>query len=294
MDARNLKITLTCSSSSCSRSPFPRRRRRCSDPAHARHRQRDAERHERLDVFSAQNGAVLVVRASSTVRRFRPRDDADRQQRSRSRQQRRLRLSRQPRPAARSHHHAAHRHLYADGLRRQRHLRRLHADDAARLQRFRLQRRFQRQPLAGARSNASRAQQADGQLQMSSQGTRQNHGLAFDNSAPTRSTIFTRRRGRQRHRSVAAGSSAWRCAAGRSRITCSRSTRRDYWRFTLVQNGNETVIHDWTPHPNIVPGANSFTIAVLAKGRRLRLLLQQRLHRQRQRRHADATRGRSG
>jgi hypothetical protein len=37
------------------------------------------------------------------------------------------------------------------------------------------------------------------------------------------------------------------------------------WRFSLAQNGTETVIHDWTPHPNIVPGANNFTIAVLAK-----------------------------
>ena len=27
----------------------------------------------------------------------------------------------------------------------------------------------------------------------------------------------------------------------------------------------EHVIHDWTPHPNIVPGATSFTIGVLAK-----------------------------
>lgn len=38
------------------------------------------------------------------------------------------------------------------------------------------------------------------------------------------------------------------------------------WRFLRVEDGVETVIRDWTPHPNIVPGAARFTLAVLARG----------------------------
>lgn len=38
------------------------------------------------------------------------------------------------------------------------------------------------------------------------------------------------------------------------------------WRFSRVEDGTETVIRDWTPHPNIVPGATRFTLAVLARG----------------------------
>lgn len=38
------------------------------------------------------------------------------------------------------------------------------------------------------------------------------------------------------------------------------------WRFSVVENGAERVLRDWTFHPNIVAGANRFTIAVLARG----------------------------
>jgi hypothetical protein len=38
------------------------------------------------------------------------------------------------------------------------------------------------------------------------------------------------------------------------------------WRFSVIENGTERVLRDWTLHPNIVAGANRFTIAVLARG----------------------------
>ena len=38
------------------------------------------------------------------------------------------------------------------------------------------------------------------------------------------------------------------------------------WRFSLVQDGEERVIHDWSPHPAIRPGATSFSIGVMASG----------------------------
>lgn len=37
------------------------------------------------------------------------------------------------------------------------------------------------------------------------------------------------------------------------------------WRFSRIEAGAETLLRDWTPHPNIVPGATRFTIAVLAR-----------------------------
>jgi hypothetical protein len=37
-----------------------------------------------------------------------------------------------------------------------------------------------------------------------------------------------------------------------------------FWRFSLVQSGVETVLRDWTPHPNIVPGQQTFTIGLMA------------------------------
>lgn len=38
------------------------------------------------------------------------------------------------------------------------------------------------------------------------------------------------------------------------------------WRFALMQSGVETVLRDWTPHPAIVPGAQSFTVGMMANG----------------------------
>jgi hypothetical protein len=38
------------------------------------------------------------------------------------------------------------------------------------------------------------------------------------------------------------------------------------WRFSLVQDGAERVIHDWTPHPGIRPGETSFSLGVMAAG----------------------------
>jgi hypothetical protein len=38
------------------------------------------------------------------------------------------------------------------------------------------------------------------------------------------------------------------------------------WRFSLVQDGAESVIHDWTPHPSIRAGETIFSIGVMASG----------------------------
>lgn len=38
------------------------------------------------------------------------------------------------------------------------------------------------------------------------------------------------------------------------------------WRFTLVQNGDEVILHDWVAHPNIVPGQFTFTLGMTARG----------------------------
>ncbi|MFN8450303.1 MAG: hypothetical protein U0521_17380 [Anaerolineae bacterium] len=46
------------------------------------------------------------------------------------------------------------------------------------------------------------------------------------------------------------------------------------------------MIHDWTLHLNIIPGAASFSIAVLARGVGFDFFNNTRLHRQRRRPHA--------
>lgn len=38
------------------------------------------------------------------------------------------------------------------------------------------------------------------------------------------------------------------------------------WRFSLVQDGVERVLHDWTPHPGIRPGETGFSLGVMASG----------------------------
>lgn len=108
------------------------------------------------------------------------------------------------------------------------------------------------------------AQQADEQLQLSTEGTRPT-AAAFDDAAPSVRDFYA-----QAQVVNVADPSGW--AVG---MAVRRHEQSYYllsinslgnWRFTLVQNGNETVIHDWTPHPNIIPGASSFSIAVLARG----------------------------
>lgn len=38
------------------------------------------------------------------------------------------------------------------------------------------------------------------------------------------------------------------------------------WRLTLVQSGEERSVRDWSPHPAIVPGEESFSLGVLVNG----------------------------
>ena len=108
-------------------------------------------------------------------------------------------------------------------------------------------------------------QQSNGQLQLSGQGTRQNNGLAFDDSAKSLTDLYAQA-------TVVNVTDAGGWVVGMAVRRQNNSyyllsiNSQGLWRFTLVQNGSESVIHDWTPHPNIVPGANTFTIAVLAKG----------------------------
>ena len=113
--------------------------------------------------------------------------------------------------------------------------------------------------------STSTARQADGQLQMSGQGTRQNNGLAFDNSAKTFSDFYA-----QATVVNVVDPGGWVVGMAVRRQSNSyyllSINSQGLWRFTLIQNGTESVIRDWTQHPNVVPGANNFTIAVLAKG----------------------------
>ncbi|HVU10238.1 MAG TPA: pre-peptidase C-terminal domain-containing protein [Phototrophicaceae bacterium] len=108
------------------------------------------------------------------------------------------------------------------------------------------------------------AQQSNGQLQMSIGGAHQS-GLAFDSSAATYTDFYA-----QAQVVNVANPSGWQIGMAFRRQGSSyyllSINAQGTWRFTLVQNGTETVIHDWTPHPNIVPGAASFSVGVLAKG----------------------------
>ncbi len=129
------------------------------------------------------------------------------------------------------------------------------------------------------------AQQTDGQLAMSTQGTRPT-SAAFDNAAPTFADFYA-----QAQVVNVSDPSGWAVGMAFRRQGDSfyllSINSQGYWRFSLFQNGDEQVIRDWTAHPNIIPGNNKFSIGCAGEGGRLRLLLQQRLHRQRQRRHAD-------
>jgi hypothetical protein len=112
--------------------------------------------------------------------------------------------------------------------------------------------------------STSTATQSNGQLQMSSQGTRQNNGLAFDDAAPSVGDFYA-----QANVVNVTDPGGWVVGMAVRRQSDSyyllSINSQGLWRFTLVENGTEKVIRDWTPHPNVVPGANTFTIGVLAK-----------------------------
>jgi hypothetical protein len=38
------------------------------------------------------------------------------------------------------------------------------------------------------------------------------------------------------------------------------------WRFSVVQDGEATVLRDWINHPNIVPGKTNFSLSLIARG----------------------------
>ena len=107
-------------------------------------------------------------------------------------------------------------------------------------------------------------QQSSAQLQMNGQGTRQNYGLAFDNSSAALTDIYA-----QANVVNVTDPGGWVVGMAVRRVNDSyyllSINSQGLWRFTLVQNGTESVIRDWTQHPNVIPGANSFTLAVLAK-----------------------------
>lgn len=108
------------------------------------------------------------------------------------------------------------------------------------------------------------AQQTDEQLQLSTEGTRPS-AAAFDESAPTLKDFYA-----QAQVINVTDPAGWAVGMalrreGQSYYLLSINSQGT-WRFSLFQNGTETVLRDWTPHPNIVPGANSFSIGVLARG----------------------------
>src|SRR5664279_5329664 len=108
------------------------------------------------------------------------------------------------------------------------------------------------------------AQQSDGQLALSSPGTHQT-GVAFNNNAKTVGEFYA-----QAQVVSVLDPAGWVVGMAVRRQSDSyyllSINSQGNWRFTLTQSGTEHVIHDWTPHPNIVHGATSFTIAVLGKG----------------------------
>ncbi|MEO8394030.1 MAG: pre-peptidase C-terminal domain-containing protein, partial [Chloroflexota bacterium] len=112
--------------------------------------------------------------------------------------------------------------------------------------------------------STSTALQSDGRLQISGQGTRQNNGLAFDDSTQSFDNFYA-----QATVVNVTDPGGWVVGMALRRQNDAyyllSINSQGLWRFTLVQNGSESVIRDWTPHPNVVPGANTFTIAVLAK-----------------------------
>ena len=116
------------------------------------------------------------------------------------------------------------------------------------------------QPLSDVLS----AQETDEQLNLSITGARR-VTPAFDNSAETFVNFYA-----QAQVVNVSNSSGWVVGMALRRQEQSyyllTINSQGNWRFALLQDGNETVIRDWTPHPNIIPGATSFSLGVLAKG----------------------------
>lgn len=108
------------------------------------------------------------------------------------------------------------------------------------------------------------AERTDEQLSLNISGARVTEAV-FDNAADTFDDFYA-----QVQVTSVANASGW--VAGLAFRHQNNSYYRvaissdGTWRFLRVEDGVETVIRDWTPHPNIVPGATRFTLAVLARG----------------------------
>lgn len=108
------------------------------------------------------------------------------------------------------------------------------------------------------------AQQADEQLQLSTEGTRPTGAAVDDAATPVRDFFAQAQVVNVRDPSGWAVGMAVRRNGQSYYLLAINSVGN--WRFTLMQEGEETVIRDWTPHPNIIPGASTFSIGVLARG----------------------------
>ena len=109
---------------------------------------------------------------------------------------------------------------------------------------------------------ATTVSQNDEQLQMTVVGGRQ-MGVAFDDNAETYADFYAQ------VQVVVNNPAGWLVGipfrrAGDDYYLLSINNSGN-WRFSLVSAGTESVIRDWTPHPNIVPGATNFSLGVLAK-----------------------------
>lgn len=109
------------------------------------------------------------------------------------------------------------------------------------------------------------AQRANDQLSLSISGAQRN-GVAFDADAPAFGDFYAQ----AQVANVNNPSSGWVVGMALRRVGDSyyllSINAQGNWRFSVVQDGAEQIIRDWTPHPNIVPGAPSFTIGALANG----------------------------
>ena len=113
-------------------------------------------------------------------------------------------------------------------------------------------------------SDVLTAQRVDEQLNLSIGGAQRN-GVAFDSDAPTFADFYA-----QAQVSNVSNPSGWVVGMAFRRVGDSyyqlSINAQGNWRFSLVQDDTEQIIRDWTPHPNIVPGASDFTIGALANG----------------------------
>lgn len=105
--------------------------------------------------------------------------------------------------------------------------------------------------------------QAAEQLTLTAQGTRQT-GIAFAAASPALADFYA-----QADVVNVASTTGWAVGMvvrrqGDSYYLFSVSSA-GLWRFSLMHDGTETVLRDWTPHPSIVAGSGSFKLAVLAR-----------------------------